>query len=230
MNVVDRIRKLVTANINHLLDQAEDPEVMVKQMIRDMEESIIELRRETVRAVAREKQIQRQLDAAGALVGDLEEQARLALRTEREDLARTLVAKKLHTERTIGTLQGEVASAAASSSALKLDLGRLEDQVQEARRKRDDLVRRRRLAEAQQRGNEAVRRSGEAVAAARTSLAEIAQSGRALDVYENAVSDLECEAAAERELLEAQLREELDLQRLAEDRAIDGEIARLRRE
>jgi phage shock protein A len=230
MNVVDRIRKLVTANINHLLDQAEDPEVMVKQMIRDMEESIIELRRETVRAVAREKQIQRQLDAAGAVVGDLEEQARTALRADREDLARPLVAKKLHTERTIGTLQGEVASAAAAAAALKLDLGRLEDQVQEARRKRDDLVRRRRLAEGQRRGTDAVRRSGEAVTAARASIADLATAGRALDVYEAAVNGLECEVAAEREILEAQLREELDLQRLAEDRAIDGEIARLRGE
>lgn len=229
MNVVERIRKLVTANINHILDQAEDPELMVKQMIRDMEESIIELRRETVRAVAREKQLQRQLDAAGALVGDLEAHACAALREERDDLARTLVAKKLHTEKTVGTLQGEVAGAAAAAAALKQDLGRLEDRVQEARRKRDELIRRRRAAEAQRRGAEASRRSGDAVAAARASIADFGASERALEAYEATISELECEASAERELLEEQLRQELDLQRLAEDQAIESELQRLRR-
>ena len=67
MSVFGRISKLISANINSLLDQAEDPELMVKQLIRDMEESIIELRRETVRAVARQKQLEKQIQAAGDL-------------------------------------------------------------------------------------------------------------------------------------------------------------------
>ncbi|MCA9436937.1 MAG: PspA/IM30 family protein, partial [Candidatus Omnitrophica bacterium] len=61
MNLIERISRLISANINHLLDQAEDPELMVKQMIRDMEGSIVELRRETVRGVARVKQIEKQI-------------------------------------------------------------------------------------------------------------------------------------------------------------------------
>jgi phage shock protein A len=72
MNLLERISNLITANINYLLDKAEDPEVMVKQLIRDMEGSIIELRRETVRAVAREKQIQKQIKASVDLIEELE--------------------------------------------------------------------------------------------------------------------------------------------------------------
>ena len=69
------------------------------QLIRDMEGSIIELRRETVRAVAREKQLQKQIAASKELVEDLEEKAKLALVKGEEDLAREVLAKKIHTVR-----------------------------------------------------------------------------------------------------------------------------------
>ncbi|NLT65468.1 MAG: hypothetical protein GXX84_02555, partial [Acidobacteria bacterium] len=124
MKILARMSRLISANINHLLDQAEDPEVMVKEIIRNMEESIIELRRETVKAVASQKQLQKQIQTARELIADLEEKARLVLKKNDEELARRVLAKKLHTEKTVGTLEVELKSATEIANQLKNDLAK----------------------------------------------------------------------------------------------------------
>jgi phage shock protein A len=230
MKLLERISKLIEANINHLLDQAEDPEVMVKQLIRDMEESIIELRRETVRAVAREKQLQKQIEASVELATDLEEKAKLALQTNDELLARQILSRKLHTEQARKTLEKELLGATDLANQLRADLPRLEDQVQVARRKKEELIRRKRAAEAQRRTQEAARKSVEAVSAAVSSISDFAASGRTLQSYEDAIMQIESEAEATREVLNQDIQKELDLQKLAEENAIDEELARLKKE
>jgi phage shock protein A len=228
MPLLKRISQLVAANINHLLDQAEDPELMVKQLIRDMEESIVEVRRETVRAVARQKQLEKQIAAASELNGDLEEKAKLALAKGDEALARQVVAKKLQTARTRESLEKEQHDASELAVQLKSDLSRLEDQVQVARRKRDELIRRKRAAEAQQRTQEASRRSSEALRAASSSVSQLQASADAFDSYETEIQRMEAEAEAEKEVLNAQIEKELDLQKFEEESAIDQELARLK--
>ena len=161
MTVLQRISTLITANINHLLDQAEDPEVLVKQLIREMEESIVDVRRETVRAVARHKHLEKQIGGAGEQMDELESKARLVLARGDEARARTLLARKLRLAEQREALERERVSASELAAGLKGDLSRLEDQVQVARRKRDELVRRKRGAQAQLRMQEASRRSAD---------------------------------------------------------------------
>lgn len=228
MSVFGRISKLISANINSLLDQAEDPEVMVKQLIRDMEESIIELRREAVRAVARQKQLEKQIQAAGDLTQELEQKAALALHKEDEGLARQALGRKLHTERTREALARELESAASIAERLKGDLTRLEDQAQSARRKRDELIRRKRAAESQLRSQEASRRSVATLTAATESISRVAQTGQTFESYAEQISQLEAEAEAAHEVLNTAIERELDLQKLTEDNAIDEELERLR--
>jgi phage shock protein A len=228
MSVFGRISRLISANINSLLDQAEDPEVMVKELIREMEESIIELRRETVRAVARQKQLEKQIQAAGDLTNDLEQKAALALRKEDEGLARQALVRKLHTERTRAALERELESAAVIAERLKGDLVRLEDQAQAARRKRDELIRRKRAADSQLRSQEASRRSAATLNAATESIGRVAQAGQAFESYAEQISQLEAEAEAAHEVLDSAIERELDLQKLSEDSTIDEELQRLR--
>ena len=226
MKILARMSRLITANINHLLDQAEDPEVMVKEIIRNMEESIIELRRETVRAVASQKQLQKQIQTAGELIADLDEKARLALKKNDEDLARRVLAKRLHTEKTKATLETELKSATETADQLKSDLVKLEDQVQVARRKKDELIRRKQAAEAQIRTHEAARKSADVIAAASGTISEYSSGG--LGEYEDAILRIEAEAEAVREVLRTQIETELDLQKLAEDNMIEEELQRLK--
>ena len=230
MKVLERISQLLKANINHLLDKAEDPEVMIKQLIRDMEESIIELRRETVRAVTREKQLQKQIQASVDLAKELEEKARLALQTNDEALARRLLSKKLHTEQSREMLEKELKAATEIATQMRADLPKLEDQVQAARRKKEELIRRKRAAESQLRTEQAARKSAEALSAATSSISDIASSDKALQTYEDDIMRTESEAEATREVLNQEIQKELDLQKLAEDHAIDEELERLKKE
>jgi phage shock protein A len=230
MTVFKRISRLITANINHLLDQAEDPELMVKELIRDMEESIVELRRETVRAVTRQRQLEKQIEAAAELIGDLQSKAALALGERREDLARRALARKLQTERTRESLERELEGMSRLAGQLKNDLARLEDQAQAARRKKDELIRRRRAAESELRGAEAAKRSSMAVDAAAGSMARMVEAGSALETYEEEISHLEARAEAEREVLDDAIERELDLQKLAEDSAVEEELERLKQQ
>jgi phage shock protein A len=230
MSIFKRISKLVTANINHMLDEAEDPEVLVKQLIRDMEESIIELRRETVRAVAREKQVAKQIHVTTEAIAELETKASFALDKDDEDLARQLLAKKQQSEKARETLEKELAGAKELAEQLKADLSRLEDQVQVARRKKEELIRRQRAAEAQKRTQEAARKSMQSVSAATASVTQFSESAGGIDSYEAAISQLEAEAEAERELLDDSIKKELDLQQAMEDRSVEEELKRLKSE
>ncbi len=228
MNLLERISRLVTANINHLLDKAEDPEVMIKQLIRDMEQNIIEMRRETVRAVARQKQLQKQIEAAGELLAELEENAALALMKGEEALARKAVSKKLNTLRARELMEKELEAATHTADELKTELSRLEDRVQEARRKKEELIARNRAAAAQLRSQEAIQRS----AAAFDSMANTFTDFPPFDpmsLMQESVLKAEAEAEAMREVLHQDIEKELDLQRLAEEHAIDEEIERLKK-
>lgn len=230
MNLIERISRLISANINHLLDQAEDPEVMVKQMIRDMEGSIIELRRETVRSVARVKQIEQQIASAGATAEELEKLARAALKKGEEVRAREILGKKLHTVKTQETLQRELVSARDVADRLKSDLARLEDQVQSARRKKEELIRRKQLAEADLRSQQATRKSTEMIKSSTDSLSGGSPGTSKIAEYEEEIESIEATAEAERELLQEDIRRELDYQKLSEETAVEEELNRLRRE
>jgi len=228
MQVVKRIARYVTANINALLDQAEDPERMAKQLIRDIEESIAEVRRETVRAVARQKQLEKQIEVAAAAMRDFEDKAKLALSCGEEALAREAIRKKLQMAQLQATTEQEIGGARDLAARMKSDLARLEDQVQVARRKRDELVRRRQAAAAQLRTQEAARRSTEAIRQVATAAASSAFADTGLDVYEASVLGLEAQAEAERELLDDVALAGPALQKLADDAAIDAELRRLK--
>ncbi len=229
MNVLKRISKLISANVNHLLDEAEDPEVMVKQLIRDMEESIIELRRETVRAVAREKQLTKQIQVNSDTTTELEKKASFALDKDDEEMARQLLAKKLQSEHTQETLEKELEGARELALRLKSDLSRLEDQVQMARRKKEELIRRKRAADAQKKTQETARKSIDALTNASSSISTMSAPSGSLETYETAVSELEAEAEAARELLDESIKKELDLQKEMEEKNLDDELERLKK-
>jgi len=229
MNIFQRISKLVTANINHLLDQAEDPEVMVKQLIRDMEESIIELRRETVKAVARQKQLEKQIEMAKNRTKELESKAALALENNDEAFAREILAKKLEVQESLATMQEELRISSRTADQMKSDLTKLEDQVQLARRKKEELIRRKRSAEAQLRTRQAMQKSNDALNAITGAASAIDDHTSALESYKDKVMQLEAEAEASEELVQMRQNKEVELDKLVKDKAIEDELAKLKK-
>jgi phage shock protein A len=147
MRLLERISGLMTADIDHLLDQVEDPELTITQLICDMEESIVDLRRETVTAVARQRRLRKQLFAAEESTRGVELRATLALQRGDEIGARQILGRKIGALKARDALELELVEASGRSARLVAGLIRMEDRAQAARRKRDELVRRRRMAQ-----------------------------------------------------------------------------------
>lgn len=223
MNLFERVSRLVTANINHMVDQAEEPEVMIKQLVRDIEGSLVGLRRETVAAIARVKHLERRIQDAEGLAHEHENQAALALGHGDEELARALLARKLGSIDERDALAAELEAARKLESRLKDDMLRLQAKADDARRRQDLLIRRKRAAEARLRSHAVTRRSDAALSAA---------SGRvdalAFDAYAEAIGSLEATAEAEQELAAPHEDAERRLRKLTERSKVDAELERLR--
>lgn len=228
MKILKRVSELVKANINHLLDQAEDPEVMVKQIIRDMEQSIIEMRRETVRAVSREKQIEKQKLTAENLSKDYTDKAGLAVEEGNEELARKILAKKVHTDRQSERLAAELKEAKEVSEKLKSELVNLEDKVQSARRKKEELIRRKRSADAKLRIQESANKAQDSVRNAAGKISSFEASQTSMESYEDAIINLEAEAEAAQEIADLGKEDDIDLDKLEQEKAIEAELAKLK--
>lgn len=231
MNLLQRIAELLSTNLNALLDNAEDPEVMVKQIIRDMEEGIIELRRETARAHAAGEQLARHAATVRGQIADYDAKAAARLAADDESAARLLLDRKVTLEARLEELELERVEAERMAGQLKADLGRLEDQVQTARRKKEELVRRKRSAEARLKTEEALRRSRDAFALLTTSVEDVDRKVADIESYKSRIADMEAEAEAweqmnaEAEAAEAAAQE---ARKKARREAVEAELARLK--
>lgn len=229
MKFLKRISRLVTANLNHLLDQAENPEVMIKQIIRDMEANIIALRRETVRAVARQKHLEKEALATAHQIELCSTKAQAALQEGNEAVARELLQQKVHAERRQTELAKAVKAAQADSDRLKQDLLKLEDQVQEARRKKEELIRRQRAAAMQKRTRSGLRSPLDAFTTA-GAFASGENPVKDLEAYEAAIQQLEVEAEAAEEVEKLAQNEETQTEEQELQRRVEAELARLKKQ
>jgi phage shock protein A len=145
-----RINDVLNANINDLIDRVEDPERMVKQIIREMEDNISKAKEGVVDAIASEKQLQKELESNQKQVADWLARAEIALRNNNEELARAALARKKEHEAIVKTLEPSWQAAKTISDRLKAQLHALEAKLDEARRKRTSLAARQHAAHARQ--------------------------------------------------------------------------------
>ena len=158
MGVFTRVRDIISSNINSMLDKAEDPEKMVKLMIREMEDTLVEIKASCAQAIATKKKIQRQIEEIAGRAKEWADRAQLAVSKEREDLAReALVEKRRFTERT-EALDKELAQFEDIVAHYHQDIGQLEDKLGVAREKQRILVQRHAHAQGNKRVQENIRR------------------------------------------------------------------------
>ena len=148
VSLFKRITDILSANINDLIDRVEDPEVMIKQVILEMEDNIGRAREGVVDAIASEKQLQKELDSNRKQSEEWLAKAELALREGKEDLAKSALTRKKECDDICRALQSSCEMAKTTSEQLKVQLRGLEAKLDEARRKRGTLVARQRAAEA----------------------------------------------------------------------------------
>lgn len=229
MTFLQRISKLIAANINHLLDQAEDPEVMIKQIIREMEEGIIELRRETAKALAGEKLLQKKIEAAKGTIKDLEEKALQVLAKGNEELARKILLKKSGIEEELIILKEDVKNAGKNAQIMKDELSNLEDKVQIARRKKEELIRRMRVVDAREKTQNLKQKTGQALDNFDRTLTQAADREGMLATYEQKIVEMEAEAQAYDDLSSSEEEDENNLEKQEKQQHIEDELQRLKK-
>ncbi len=165
MGIFTRFRDIVSSNINAMLDGAEDPEKMIKLMIREMEDTLVELKASCAGVIARAAKTKRQLEEIRERAVVWEGRAQLAVNKGRDDLAReALMEKRKYTSRA-EDLERELGELDSLVGQYHDDIRQLEDKLQKAREKQRILVQRHIHAVRKRRAREDIRRieSSEAV-------------------------------------------------------------------
>jgi len=158
MGIFTRFRDIVGSNINSMLDRAEDPEKLIKLMIQEMEDTLIELKSACAGEMAESKKVERLLMATEKHVEYWEDKANLAVNKGRDDLARqALLEKRRYSQRT-ESLSNELTDHEALLSQYKEDIRQLEEKMKSARDKERMLVQRHIHASRKKRAQEEMRR------------------------------------------------------------------------
>jgi len=165
MGIFTRFRDIVGSNINSMLDRAEDPEKLIKLMIQEMEDTLIELKSACAGVMAGSKHIERQLLALDQRLEYWEGKANLAVSKGRDDLAREALLEKRRFSRRAQSLANELTEHEALRGQYKEDIRQLEEKLKNAREKERMLVQRHIHAVRKKRAQEEMRRmdSAEAV-------------------------------------------------------------------
>jgi phage shock protein A len=158
MGIFTRFRDIVSSNINAILDKAEDPEKLIKLMIREMEDTLVEIKAACAGAMASSKKVQRQLDTLHERVRYWEEKAEIAVKKGRDNLAReALVEKRRYASRMDG-LENEFTEHNLLIEQYQDDIRQLEDKLKSARDKQRLLVQRHIHANRKRQAQEEIRR------------------------------------------------------------------------
>jgi len=158
MGVFTRFRDIISSNINAMLDRAEDPEKLISLMIREMEDTLVEMKASCAEVMASSKKIERQIEEAKSVMKVWEDRATLAVSKGRDDLGKeALMEKRRYVER-CRTLERERGEHYALIEQYHQDIGQLEDKLKSARDKQRSLVQRHFHAVKKRRAQEEIRR------------------------------------------------------------------------
>ena len=214
MGIFTRFRDIISANINSMLDQAEDPEKMIRLMIREMEDTLVEIKSSCAGVMANVKTVQRQVTAARTRENDWQDKAALAVNKGRDDLAREALVEKRRYSEKAGSLHNEWVELNELVEKYKDDIRQLEAKLNTAREKQRILVQRHIHAGRKKKAEEEIRRM------------DSAETILKFNQFENRIERMESEANLVNFGKKAQLEEQFD--QLIVDEQIEKELAALK--
>jgi len=214
MNIFTRFRDIISSNINAMLDKAEDPEKLIRLMIREMEDTLVEIKSACAGVMANSKKVQRQLEGLENRDQYWAEKAELAVSKGRDDLAREALVEKRKFAQRVDTLKNELAEYDLLIEQYQDDIRQLEDKLKSARNKERMLVQRHIHAKRKMQAQEEIRR------------VESSEAILKFDELENRIERMESEAELVNYGRKTSLAEELD--RLSVDDEIEKELLALK--
>lgn len=192
MGMFERLKTVISSNINALISKAENPEKMLNQMVIDMNEQLIESKKAVALAIADEKKLERDMLENKAKADEWEKKAMLAVRAGRDDLAKEALLRKQEFDGYATQLAQQWEAQKQSVEKLKDALRQLQAKIEEANRKKNILVARAKRAEAQQRINQTM-----------STLSGNKSAFETFERMERKVDEIEASAEAMKELDEA---------------------------
>ena len=146
MGIFSRFTDIVNSNINALLDKAEDPEKMVRLIIQEMEDTLVEVRSASAKTLANKKEIANQIAKHESDANDWEAKAELALSKDREDLARAALQEKKKSAEAGEALSKELAIVDEQISKLQDEIGQLQEKLADAKSRQKAIIMRQKTA------------------------------------------------------------------------------------
>ena len=140
MGIFSRTRDIIAANVTDLLDKAEDPAKMVRMIILEMEETLVEVRASAARTIADQKEMRRQITKLEQVQASWTEKAELALSKDREDLAKAALVEKQKAGDLAEQLNDEIATLDEALKASEADIDKLQAKLREARARQNSIV------------------------------------------------------------------------------------------
>ena len=140
MGVFSRLSDIINANLNSLLDKAEDPEKIVRLMIQEMEDTLVEVRSAAAKVIAERKERERQLSLLDQEQRDWEQKAELALRKDREDLAKAALSHKAALGDQSKQVAQDLGILGDNLAKLNDDIAKLQAKLQDAKARQRTIV------------------------------------------------------------------------------------------
>jgi phage shock protein A len=216
MGILDRLSRLVRANLNDLIRKAEDPAKIIQQALDDMRSALRQARIEVANAMAEQMKLQREQESYAQQAQAWQEKAAEALKAGREDLAREALKRKVQAQNLADGFAQQIAQQSALVEQLKTQLKALEAKIEEAESKKALLLARQRGVEAA----EAVRRMG--------SVADAHPAVEAFQEMEQRVNEMEDRHKALSQLDHENVEQELAS--LGQDKAVEEDLAKLKQQ
>ena len=139
MGIFSRTRDIIAANVTDLLDKAEDPAKMIRMIILEMEETLVEVRASAARTIADQKEMRRHIDKLAKLQDNWTEKAELALSKGREDLAKLALVEKQKAADMTEQLTAEITVLDDALKASEADIAKLQNKLREARTRQNSI-------------------------------------------------------------------------------------------
>lgn len=140
MGIFSRLNRVIQSNLNALIDQAEDPEKMIGQTVSDMKSALSRARKELVGALGSAKRLEKKEKELEEEAAEWERKAVLALEQDDEDLAREALRRKARTLKEVGNVRARAAEQATTADAMKLQLERIEEKLDDLKARQKTLA------------------------------------------------------------------------------------------
>lgn len=218
MGIFSRMTDIINSNLSALLDKAEDPEKMIRLIIQEMEDTLVEVRSSSARVIADRKAAARRLAAVRSEVDGWEQKARLALAKGREDLARAALQEKHLLADELAAVEAELSATDEHIEQLNEEIGQLQQKLGDARARQKAMLMRSQTVESRIRVKRQIQRE-----ALDDAFRRFEHFERRMDNLEGQLESMDLGREAPADLAAA-------IDALVEDERITDEIERLRRD